>query len=164
MKSILYYPQDSDKINNLLDYYNNTMHTVIFTNGCFDLLHIGHLKVLNAAKNERGIVIVGLNSDESVRKFKGVDRPIMNQEDRSAILLNLECVDDVIIYDDPSVYDLVKFIKPDVLVKGGDYALEEVVGWDIVQSYGGRIVRVPIEESRSTTRTIQKVRNSASPE
>lgn len=157
MKSLLKYPEDSLQILQLVNQLKKDDISVVFTNGVFDLLHIGHLKVLNAAGNEGDVVIVGLNSDQSVRELKGPDRPITNQEDRASILLNLKCVDYVIIYEDSSVYDLIHFIRPDVLVKGGDYTLKQVVGHEILQSYGGKVVLVPPEESRSTTRTIETV-------
>jgi D-beta-D-heptose 7-phosphate kinase/D-beta-D-heptose 1-phosphate adenosyltransferase len=157
MKSILKYPEDRLEILKLINQLKKDDVTIVFTNGVFDLLHIGHLKVLNAAGNEGDVLIVGLNSDMSVRELKGPDRPIVNQEDRSNILLNLKCVDYVIIFDDPSVYDLVNLIKPDVLVKGGDYCLHQVVAYEILQSYGGKVVLVPPEESRSTTRVIEDV-------
>jgi len=157
MKSILKYPEDSLEILGLINQLKQDNYVIVFTNGVFDLLHVGHLKVLNAASKEGDIVIVGLNSDKSVKKLKGPDRPIINQEDRSNILLNLKCVDYVILFDDSSVYDLVNFIKPDVLVKGGDYCLHQVVAYEILQSYGGKVVLVPTEESRSTTRVIEDV-------
>lgn len=157
MKSLLKYPEDSVEILKLVNQLKKDDIAVVFTNGVFDLLHIGHLKVLNTASNEGDVLIIGLNSDQSVRELKGPDRPIVNQEDRAAILLNLKCVDYIIIYDNPSVYELVHFIKPDVLVKGGDYTIDQVVGYEIVRSYGGKIVLVPPEESRSTTRTIETV-------
>lgn len=162
MKSILKYPEDNQYIQELVRALKKNDQTISFTNGCFDLLHIGHLKVLNEAKKEGDVLIVGLNSDQSVKEFKGVSRPIVNQEDRSTILTNLRCVDFVIIYDEPSVYNLVKFIKPDVLVKGGEYKLEEVVGHDVIQSYNGKIVLVPVEENRSTTKTIHNIKKTSS--
>ena len=153
MKSILRYPDDTDDIIKIICDHG----VVVFTNGCFDLLHIGHIKVLNAAKKEGDILIVGMNSDESIHKLKGPDRPIINENDRATILINLKAVDCVIIYDSSSVYDLINFLNPDVLVKGGDYTLENIVGHDIVMAYGGKVVIVPIEENRSTTTIIKKI-------
>lgn len=162
MKS-LKYPEDRQKILNLLDYLRHSDVNIVFTNGCFDLLHIGHLKVLNEAKKYGDVLIVGVNSDKSIKEFKGEDRPVVNQEDRSTILMNLRCVDYVIIYDDPSVYNLIKFIHPDVLVKGGDYMLHQVVGFDILRAYGGKVILVPVEEDRSTTRVIQDIKLNLKP-
>lgn len=155
MKSILRYPEDNTDIVKLICNHG----VVVFTNGCFDLLHTGHLKVLNAAKKEGDILIVGMNSDESVRRLKGPDRPIVNEEDRSNLLINLKAVDYVIIYDDPSVFKLIQFLSPDVLVKGGDYTLQKVVGHNIVMAYGGRVVIVPIADSNSTTNVIKKIKD-----
>lgn len=156
MKSILRYPEDNTDIVKLICNHG----VVVFTNGCFDLLHTGHLKVLNAAKKEGDMLVVGMNSDESVRILKGPNRPIVNEEDRSNVLINLKAVDYVIIYDDPSVFKLIQFLSPDVLVKGGDYTLEKVVGHNIVMAYGGRVVIVPIDDSNSTTNVIKKIKDA----
>ena len=102
----------------------------IFTNGCFDLIHRGHLELFDYCKS-LGDVIVGLNSDESVARIKGKGRPVNNQEDRKKLLLSLRCVDEVIIFQDDTPYNLIKFLKPDLVVKGGDYSPEEVIGNDL---------------------------------
>lgn len=128
-----------------------------FTNGCFDLLHMGHLSSLRQAKANCDFLIVALNSDAAVKRLKGPARPVQDQNTRAEILAALECVDMVVIFEEDSVYNTIKAIKPDVLVKGGQYKLEEVVGYDVVMSYGGKIVRAEMEEGFSTTNTIAKM-------
>jgi len=124
---------------------------VVMTNGCFDLLHPGHVASLQAARSYGDLLVVGLNSDYSTRQLKGSDRPIIDQQGRAEMLAALECVDYVIIFDDASVAGLVERVLPDVLVKSAQYAHQEVVGHEIVEAHGGRVVRVPMRGSYSTT-------------
>lgn len=131
--------------------------TVIFTNGCFDLLHPGHIHLLNEAKRCGQRLIVGLNSDVSVRRIKGSQRPILTDSDRAAILGALDCVDLVVIFDEDTPLKLIDALKPDVLVKGADYRLEDVVGRDIVESNGGRVHLVPVRAGYSTTGLTEKM-------
>jgi D-beta-D-heptose 7-phosphate kinase/D-beta-D-heptose 1-phosphate adenosyltransferase len=128
-----------------------------FTNGCFDLLHPGHLSSLRQAKAACDFLIVGLNSDQSVRKLKGPTRPVQDETARAAVLSALEMVDGVVIFDADTPIDLIRAIRPDVLVKGGQYKLEDIVGYDVVMSYGGKIVRADMEEGFSTTNTISRM-------
>jgi D-beta-D-heptose 7-phosphate kinase/D-beta-D-heptose 1-phosphate adenosyltransferase len=130
---------------------------VVFTNGCFDLLHRGHLEVLRQSREFGDVLIVGVNSDASIRRIKGPQRPIVNQQDRVALLAALEYVDHVVLFEDDSVYDLVHRIRPHVLCKGGDYTKEEVVGWD-----GADEVRlISLVEDRSTSKTIVRIKDAA---
>jgi len=131
---------------------------VVFTNGCFDFIHPGHIYYLNEAKSMGDILVIGLNSDKSVRKIKGKDRPINNQDFRISVLSALEMVDYVIVFDEPTPYNLIKAIVPDILVKGGDYKIEDVVGRDIVEGNGGRVVCVSYIEGFSTTSIIEKIK------
>ena len=124
---------------------------IVFTNGCFDLLHPGHIHLLNEAKRCGNRLIIGLNSDESVRRIKGPQRPILTDSDRAAILGALDCVDLVVIFDEDTPVKLIDALKPDVLVKGADYRAEDVVGREIVESNGGRVHLVPVREGYSTT-------------
>ncbi len=133
---------------------------LVFTNGCFDLLHPGHVLVLAEAKKHGDILIVGLNSDNSVRRLKGEDRPIMNQSARQQMLLSLNTVDEVIIFDEPTPEALIKLIIPDVLVKGNHYKIHNIVGADIVISHGGSVELVPIDSEYSTTSIIEKIKHS----
>jgi len=128
-----------------------------FTNGCFDLLHPGHLSVLRQARAGCDFLIVAINSDASVKRLKGPQRPVQNQAARADILSALDMVDMVIVYEEDTPVSLIKEIKPDILVKGGQYKLEEVVGYDIVMSYGGKIIRADMEDGFSTTNMISRI-------
>jgi D-beta-D-heptose 7-phosphate kinase/D-beta-D-heptose 1-phosphate adenosyltransferase len=128
-----------------------------FTNGCFDILHRGHVDYLSKAKGFVDVLIVGLNSDKSVRKIKGRGRPINKEEDRAALLSALEVVDYIVIFDEETPYNLIKTIKPDYLFKGADWDLEKVVGRDIVESYGGKVVLLPYLKGYSTSSLIKKI-------
>jgi rfaE bifunctional protein nucleotidyltransferase chain/domain len=132
--------------------------TIVFTNGCFDVLHRGHIEYLEFCRVRGDVVVVGLNSDRSIRALKGPDRPVNNEQDRAAVLSGLETVDFITLFDDPSVLDLVKKVRPDVLVKGGDYGKEGVVGWEFVESYGGKVVVAPLVKDKSSTDTIERIR------
>ncbi len=131
--------------------------SVVFTNGCFDLLHPGHIRLLRQASALAGFLIVGLNSDDSVRLLKGPNRPINSEDARAEVLGALECVDAVVIFDDETPIDLITSILPEVLVKGGDYRPEEVVGREEVESAGGRLVLIPLVEGHSTTKMVLRV-------
>jgi D-beta-D-heptose 7-phosphate kinase/D-beta-D-heptose 1-phosphate adenosyltransferase len=129
--------------------------SIVFTNGCFDLLHVGHLRLLREAASLGDFLVVGINSDASVRQLKGPARPINDQNDRAELLAGLECVDAVTVFDAPTPLDLIEAIRPDVLVKGGDYRPEDVVGRDAVEAAGGRLVLVPLVEGHSSSRLIR---------
>jgi rfaE bifunctional protein nucleotidyltransferase chain/domain len=133
---------------------------VVFTNGCFDILHSGHVRYLQKAKSFGDILIVGLNSDASIRRIKGPSRPINSQKDRATVLCALACVDYVVIFSAKTPQRLIEAIKPDVLVKGGDWALNDIVGKDILDEYGGAVRRVRLVKGRSTTNVIDKIRNA----
>ncbi len=132
---------------------------IIFTNGCFDLLHPGHISLLNQSKALGSKLIVGLNTDASVKRLKGSDRPILSEQDRAAILSALESVDLVALFGEDTPIELIKAVKPDVLVKGSDYRKEQVVGRDVVESYGGRVHLVDIVKGHSTTGIADKIKN-----
>jgi len=130
----------------------------VFTNGCFDIIHRGHIDYLTEAKKLGDRLIVGLNSDLSVAKLKGRGRPINNQEDRAEVLRALRFVDEVIIFDEETPKKLIRSLKPNVLVKGGDWTIETIVGHEIVQGYGGEVYALPFTEGHSTTDIIKKIR------
>jgi rfaE bifunctional protein nucleotidyltransferase chain/domain len=132
--------------------------TIVFTNGVFDLLHPGHLRYLRQARSLGDALIVGLNSDRSVRVNKGPTRPINSQEERAELLAALDCVDGVVIFDQETPYDLILAIQPDILVKGADWAANAIVGRDVVEQRGGRVVRVPIEQGYSTTSILARIK------
>jgi D-beta-D-heptose 7-phosphate kinase/D-beta-D-heptose 1-phosphate adenosyltransferase len=134
--------------------------TVVFTNGCFDLLHAGHIKYLEASRALGDCLIVGLNTDASVSRLKGSDRPILDESERSEILSALSCVDYVVLFDEDTPISLIDAIRPDVLTKGADYSRDEVVGGDLVESYGGRVERIDLVAGKSTTGIIERIAES----
>jgi D-beta-D-heptose 7-phosphate kinase/D-beta-D-heptose 1-phosphate adenosyltransferase len=132
--------------------------TIVFTNGVFDLLHPGHVRYLQEARRLGDALIVGVNSDRSVRGNKGPERPITPEAERAEILAALACVDAVVIFDAPTPHDIIAALQPDVLVKGADWAEDAIVGRDTVEARGGRVVRVTIEPGYSTTAIIDRIR------
>jgi len=134
------------------------MEIVVFTNGCFDLLHPGHIDLLREARSLGTKLIVGINSDASVRRIKGGSRPYFSQADRAAILKSLRSVDEVRIFEESTPAELVNEIKPDVLVKGGDWDIKEIIGAEYVQSYGGKVCSIPLKEGYSSTAVIEKIK------
>ncbi|MHC4483410.1 MAG: D-glycero-beta-D-manno-heptose 1-phosphate adenylyltransferase, partial [Planctomycetota bacterium] len=140
-------------------WHRSQNNTIVFTNGCFDVLHRGHIEFLKFCKSQGGIVVVGLNSDSSVKLIKGPDRPINNQYDRASVLAALETVDYIAVFDESEPLNLIKKVKPDVLVKGQDWADKGVVGQDFVESYGGKVVLAPLVEGKSSTSVIEKMKS-----
>ena len=134
---------------------------VVFTNGCFDLLHPGHIRSLEEARALGDVLIVGLNSDSSVRELKGIGRPVIPENERAEILTALECVDAVVIFAEPTPRETIARLLPDVLVKGGDWGGDEIVGREEVESAGGRVVRIPVVSGYSTTEILRKIRECA---
>ena len=133
--------------------------TVVFTNGVFDLLHPGHIDVLYGARAQGDALVVGVNSDASVRRLgKGPDRPVRGEAERAYVLAGLAAVDAVVVFDEDTPLELVRALQPDVIVKGGDYAPESVVGADLVRDRGGRVVIIPLTPGQSTTSIIRKLR------
>lgn len=133
---------------------------IVFTNGCFDIVHAGHIDYLSKAADLGDILIVGINSDPSVRKLKGSGRPLQNLESRFMVLASMFFVNAVIAFEDDTPYDLIKFIQPDVLVKGSDYKENEIVGAEIVKSKEGTVVTIPFLEGYSTTLIEKKIVNN----
>ncbi len=136
--------------------------TVVFTNGCFDILHAGHVQYLNKAKALGDVLIVAINSDASVKRLKGEKRPINTQEDRAYLLKNLKAVDAVLLFEDDTPLSVIETLLPDVLVKGADWAVENIVGREIVEAHGGSVQTISFLEGRSTTGTIEKILNAYS--
>ncbi len=129
---------------------------IVFTNGCFDLLHAGHLACLEGAKRLGDLLVVGLNSDASVRGLKGVSRPVIGQDNRASLLAGLACVDMVVVFDESTPESLIELIEPDVLVKGGDYTIDQIAGADLVMSRGGRVIALPLVPGLSTTAILDR--------
>lgn len=130
---------------------------VVFTNGCFDIIHAGHVRYLKKARSLGDVLVVGLNSDSSVRSIKGETRPIVPQKERAEVLSALECVDYVVVFSDPTPLKLIESIRPDVLAKGADWAAKDIVGGDAVKKEGGRVARITLVKGRSTTNIIRRV-------
>lgn len=133
---------------------------IVFTNGCFDLLHLGHIDYLARAASLGSVLIVGLNTDRSVSELKGPSRPVNDEQSRLKIMASLFFVDAVILFDEPTPYDLISLVRPDVLVKGGDYKPEEMVGYDIVKARGGEVVAIDLVPGYSTTMIEKRIINN----
>ena len=142
-----------------LNWHRKRQKRIVFTNGCFDVLHTGHIEYLKFCKLQGDIVVVGLNSDSSVQKIKGPDRPLNNQNDRAAVLAALEMIDYITIFDEPDPLNLIKKVKPDVLVKGMDWEKKGVIGREFVESTGGKVVLAQMVQGKSSTATIEKMKS-----
>ena len=134
---------------------------LVFTNGVFDLLHPGHVDVLLGARREGDHLVVGLNADASVRRLKGPERPVRSEAERAYVLAALACVDAVVVFEQDTPLELVRVLQPDVIVKGGDYTPETIVGADVVRARGGQVVVIPLTPGQSTTSIIEKLRRHA---
>jgi D-beta-D-heptose 7-phosphate kinase/D-beta-D-heptose 1-phosphate adenosyltransferase len=132
---------------------------IVFTNGVFDLLHPGHVRYLQAARAHGDVLVVGLNSDASVRRNKGPERPINPEHERAEVLAALACVDAVSIFDDDTPADIIRRVQPDILVKGSDWPADQIVGRDTVEARGGQVILEPVEQGYSTTAIVEKVRH-----
>ena len=137
--------------------YRTLGRSIVFTNGCFDILHAGHVTYLEEAARQADILMIGLNSDRSITEIKGEKRPIINERHRARVLSALEFVDHVVLFDTPDPHELIEIIVPDVLVKGADWAEDEIVGADLVKAAGGRVERVRLLPEISTTQIIEKI-------
>jgi D-beta-D-heptose 7-phosphate kinase/D-beta-D-heptose 1-phosphate adenosyltransferase len=148
-----------DSLQAELNWRRKQNQKIVFTNGCFDVIHRGHIEFLKFCKAQGDAVVVGLNSDKSVKAIKGPDRPIHNQLDRAAVLSAFETVDFITIFDEPDPLKLIEKVKPDVLVKGQDWEKKGVIGTEFVQSYGGKVVLAPLVEGKSSTSVIEKMKS-----
>jgi len=156
----------SDKLHNkqslklFLEECSKNGKKVVFTNGCFDILHRGHVEYLTQARDLGDVMVLGLNTDSSVKRLgKSPERPINSEETRAIILAGLECIDAIVLFDEDTPYDLIQYIQPDVLVKGDDYKVEEIVGYDIVTAKGGKVITIPLVKGFSTTNLIAKMKS-----
>lgn len=131
---------------------------IVFTNGCFDVLHVGHVRYLAQARRLGGALVVALNSDASVRGLKGPGRPVCSEKNRAEVLASLECVDAVTVFSERTPERVIRAVKPDFLVKGGDWKKKDIVGADFVESYGGRVKIIPFIDGFSTTRVLEKIK------
>ncbi|WP_020675705.1 bifunctional D-glycero-beta-D-manno-heptose-7-phosphate kinase/D-glycero-beta-D-manno-heptose 1-phosphate adenylyltransferase HldE [Geopsychrobacter electrodiphilus] len=147
----------SNELQQILLEEKNHGRSIVFTNGCFDLLHVGHVKYLQKARALGDRLVLGLNSDASIRRLKGEKRPLIGEEERGHILAALDCIDYVCVFDEDTPLELIDLLRPDILVKGGDYLAAEVVGKEIVESYGGRVELISFVDGKSTTNIIEKI-------
>jgi rfaE bifunctional protein nucleotidyltransferase chain/domain len=134
---------------------------VVFTNGCFDVIHRGHVSYLAQARDLGDLLVLGLNSDSSVRRLKGPTRPVNDEESRALVLASLECVDYVVLFDEDTPYRLIDAVQPDILVKGGDYQIDQIVGYDIVKARGGEVLTLPFVDGFSSTSIINRLKQSS---
>jgi len=148
---------EKESLKSYLAYWRFKEQRIVFTNGCFDVLHAGHVQYLAKAKSEGDVLVLGLNTDASVRRLKGESRPVNPQDARAMILTALSFVDAVVLFDEDTPYELIKYIQPDVLVKGEDYKPVDIVGYDIVKAKGGEVKTISFLEGFSTTATIEKM-------
>jgi D-glycero-beta-D-manno-heptose 1-phosphate adenylyltransferase len=163
LQSKIFYFENPDHCNDLrrkISYWNFRGNNIVFTNGCFDILHLGHVDYLSKAADLGDVLIVGLNSDESVRKIKGGNRPILDQKSRAMTLASFSFIDAVILFVEDTPLELIKMIQPDILVKGSDYNSDEIVGADVVLARGGCIQIIPLIEGYSTTAIENKIQKA----
>ena len=140
-----------------LEQLRNEGQRIVFTNGCFDILHAGHVRYLNAARQQGDLLVVGLNSDASVQRIKGPRRPLIAQQQRAEVLAGLWCVDFIVIFDQPDPLAVIQTLRPNVLVKGDDWPVDQIIGSDEVKADGGRVVRIPVVADISTSRIIERI-------
>jgi D-beta-D-heptose 7-phosphate kinase/D-beta-D-heptose 1-phosphate adenosyltransferase len=149
--------KDREVLAGILEMERQKGRSVVFTNGCFDLLHVGHVKYLQKARRLGDLLVLGLNSDDSIRRLKGPRRPLIEQDERAHILAALDCIDYLVIFDEDTPLELIETLRPKILVKGGDYSPEGVIGKDLVESYGGRVELIQFVDGRSTSNIIEKI-------
>jgi rfaE bifunctional protein nucleotidyltransferase chain/domain len=148
-----------NKAADLGEQLKNKGNKVVFTNGCFDILHAGHVRYLNAARQLGDCLVLGLNSDDSVRRLKGPSRPINHESDRAEVISALKAVDYVIVFDEATAEQLVSELKPDIYVKGGDYSVDTLPEAKVAAAYGGKTILIPLVEGRSSSKIIDKIAN-----
>jgi D-beta-D-heptose 7-phosphate kinase/D-beta-D-heptose 1-phosphate adenosyltransferase len=151
---------DRNSLKEKVDSLRQAGKVVVFTNGCFDLIHVGHVRYLQEARKQGDCLVVAVNSDSSVEEIKGPGRPIIPESQRAEVVAALSCVDWVTIFDEPDPLVLIKLLKPDVLVKGSDWPEEKIVGAQEVKGTGGKVLRIPLEPASSTSAVIEKIRST----
>ncbi len=148
-----------EKLDSLLAYYRFKEKKIVFTNGCFDIIHLGHIDYLAKAADLGHVLVIGLNTDASVKRLKGTGRPVVDETARATLLASLSFVDAVVLFEEDTPYELISKVQPDVLVKGKDYNAEDVVGYDIVKAKGGKVETIDLVEGYSTTAVIQRIKD-----
>ena len=149
---------ERNALKNKLEELRKEGKKIAFTNGCFDILHVGHIRYLREAKKTADILVLALNSDSSVRAIKGEKRPLMSEEERAEILAALEFIDFVTIFQELTPLELINYLKPDILIKGGDWPKEKVIGREEIKKWGGRVAIIPEVEGKSTTNIVEKIK------
>ncbi|MEN6321499.1 MAG: D-glycero-beta-D-manno-heptose 1-phosphate adenylyltransferase [Syntrophaceae bacterium] len=147
-----------EELKRIIDRHRKEGKRIVFTNGCFDILHVGHTRYLTEAKKQGDVLILGLNSDESVRSLKGKERPLIPENERADVIAALESVNYVTIFHELTPLELIEYLKPDIIVKGGDWKEEDVVGRESVAKWGGRVIIIPEVKGSSTTNIIEKIK------
>jgi rfaE bifunctional protein nucleotidyltransferase chain/domain len=147
----------AESLSNTIDFWKKRKKKIVFTNGCFDIVHMGHIDYLSKAADQGDVLLLGLNTDASVRRLKGNNRPVNNEKARAHLLASLFFVTAVVLFDEDTPYELIKKVQPDVLVKGSDYRAEDIVGYDIVKAKNGEIITINFVEGYSTTEIINKM-------
>lgn len=150
---------DKDSLEARLKLWREEGKKIVFSNGCFDILHRGHVEYLSKAADLGDVLVIGLNTDASVKRLKGPSRPVNDEKARAVVLAALEFIDAVVFFEEDTPYNLIKFVQPDVLVKGNDYKVEDIVGYDIVINKGGKVETIELVEGFSTTKTIEKMKD-----
>lgn len=150
---------DAKDIESYLTYWKLKNQKIVFTNGCFDIIHRGHVEYLAQAANYGNVLVIGLNTDDSVKRLKGDARPVQDEIARATILASLQFVSAVILFNEDTPYELIKKVKPDVLIKGSDYNIEDIVGYDVVKANGGKVVTIDFIDGYSTTSIIEKLKS-----
>ena len=149
--------KDSEDLKDILLDHKKKSQKIAFTNGCFDILHTGHIRYLSAARSIADLLVVAVNSDDSVRKIKGEKRPLIPESERAEILAALEFVDYVVIFNETDPYEIISYLLPDILVKGADWELENIIGRDVVEGAGGKVVRIDMTEGASTSNIVELI-------
>ena len=149
--------QDREALKKWREEIKSKNKSLVFTNGVFDILHAGHVSYLLDARNEGDAMIIGLNSDSSVRSIKGPKRPLQPEGDRAKLLASLRSTDAVAIFDQNTPFELISFLLPDIMIKGADYSRETIIGADVVEEHGGKVLTIPLQEGRSTTNIVEEV-------
>lgn len=150
---------DAKDIESYLTYWKLKNQKIVFTNGCFDIIHRGHVEYLAQAANYGNVLVIGLNTDDSVKRLKGDARPVQDEIARATILASLQFVSAVILFNEDTPYELIKKVQPDVLIKGSDYNIEDIVGYDVVKANGGKVVTIDFIDGYSTTSIIEKLKS-----
>ncbi|MBI5199593.1 MAG: D-glycero-beta-D-manno-heptose 1-phosphate adenylyltransferase [Nitrospirae bacterium] len=149
--------KERKQLKNILDRLKRKSKKIVFTNGCFDLIHSGHVRYLEKAKGLGDVLVVAINTDSSIRRIKGVKRPITPQRERAEVLASLGCVDYVTFFKEDTPYELIKLLKPYILVKGGDWEKKDIVGRDVVERNGGKVYTIPFIKGVSTTAIVERI-------